>query len=56
MKSCQFLLFNVFLPCDDRANFNEYMYVVVLEDILMKCNDHSCKNVIMASDLNTRFD
>ncbi len=22
----------------------------------MKCNDHSCKNVIIAGDLNTSFD
>ena len=47
----EFILFNVYMPCDSHDNFNEY--VTVWDDIISTCDQNHINNIIIGGDLNT---
>lgn len=51
MDKHAFILFNVYMPCDNPNNLNEY--VSVWADIMSICEQSQIYNVIIGGDLNT---
>ena len=54
LGSYEFLVFNIYMPCDSAANLTEY--VNVWNDVRSIYEHHNISNIVIGGDLNTSLD